>query len=161
MKTIWRASSYPAIKLISHICIYEGGYNINITFIINVGMKLIYIFHVWSWYAQLIWSRANKKPLTRSYLPLHMPLDNRGMKYIMWNIDIKCFIMTFIGIECRDQCPPVWWAWGLCPHIGTFAPFAASAEGKKNGLLFLRALSQNCLPSHAEVVSVWPYACTR
>ena len=35
---------------------------------------------------------------------------------------------------------------GPCPHIGTFAPFAASAEGK-NGLLFLRALSHNCLPS--------------
>ncbi len=35
---------------------------------------------------------------------------------------------------------------GPCPHIGTFAPFAASAE-EKNGLLFLRALSHNCLPS--------------
>ena len=35
---------------------------------------------------------------------------------------------------------------GPCPHIGTFAPFAAAAEGK-NGLLFLRALSHNCLPS--------------
>ena len=35
---------------------------------------------------------------------------------------------------------------GPCPHIGTFAPFAAAAE-EKNGLLFLRALSHNCLPS--------------
>ena len=35
---------------------------------------------------------------------------------------------------------------GACPHIGTFAPFAAAAE-EKNGLLFLRALSHNCLPS--------------
>ena len=35
---------------------------------------------------------------------------------------------------------------GACPHIGTFAPFAASAE-EKNGLFFLRALSRNCLAS--------------
>ena len=35
---------------------------------------------------------------------------------------------------------------GACPHIGTFAPFAASAE-EKVALLFLRALSRNCLAS--------------
>ena len=35
---------------------------------------------------------------------------------------------------------------GPCPHIGTFAPFAASAE-EPNGFFFLRALSHNCLPS--------------
>ena len=35
---------------------------------------------------------------------------------------------------------------GPGPHIGTFARFAASAE-EKVALLFLRALSQNCLAS--------------
>ena len=40
---------------------------------------------------------------------------------------------------------------GPCPHIGTVAPFAASAEGE-NGLLFLRALSHITACHHAEVV---------
>ena len=35
---------------------------------------------------------------------------------------------------------------GPGPHIGTFARFAASAE-EKVALLFLRALSRNCLAS--------------
>ena len=51
-----------------------------------------------------------------------------------------------VSAGVRGASVPLFGERGPCPHIGTFAPFAASAE-EKNGLLFLRALSHNCLPS--------------